>query len=83
MYILFNSFWGVDRPLGLPAHAVYPVLIMIMIIDKMIFTDTPKSREVAMHFIYISLIYVYNFCLLRWHYAQCFCHAIMLKIMLA
>ena len=45
MYILFNSFWGVDRPLGLSAHAVYPVLIMI--IDKMIFTDTPKSREVV------------------------------------
>ena len=27
--------------------------------------------------------YAGNFCLLCWHYAQCFCHPIMLKIILA
>ena len=30
MCILFNSFWGVDRPLGSSAYAVCPILIMTM-----------------------------------------------------
>ena len=34
-------------------------------------------------FISILVNYTGNFCLLCWHYAQCFSHPIMLKIMLA
>ena len=54
------------------------------IFDKTITTDTPKSCEVT-HFIHISLITLTIFAyILCWHYAQCFCHPIMLiKLMLA
>ena len=49
VFILFNSFWGVDRTLGSSAYAVCPVLIMIMIMMAM-------NLACVIHTIIIELI---------------------------
>ena len=58
--------------LGIPFVAL-ATLVSSYIFDKTITTDTPKSCEVCILYIFCWLCW--QFCLLCWHYAQCFCHA--------
>ena len=52
--------------------------------DKIITTDSPKPHNPVKTCILHNFVSsAGNFCLLCWHYAQCFCFPIVLKIMLA
>ena len=49
--------------------------------DKILSKDSPKSHNPVNVYIYTNFVNCAgNFCVLCWHYAQCFCHPIILKL---